>query len=97
MSDAETILRIADVTTRTGLGKSTIYRFVTAGTFPHPIQISAGATGWLASEVAEWIRSRPRVPTTTEGQARGVDRRKPGMPPGIERKSDERERRVSKA
>ncbi len=62
MSDHDdAILRIGDVCQRTGLGRTAIYELTRAGDFPVPVQITARATGWIASEVANWIRARPRV------------------------------------
>ena len=42
----------------TGLSRSTRWRLERNGRFPQRRQISAGATGWLASELAAWIAER---------------------------------------
>jgi len=46
---------------RSGIGVSTIYRLVAAGQFPRQRQLSPGRVGWLESEVAAWIASRPKT------------------------------------
>lgn len=55
---AQTILRLPTVKARTALSRSSIYKFVTAGTFPRPVQLGPRAVGWVESEVNEWIDRR---------------------------------------
>lgn len=49
------IIRRSVVETRTGIGKSQLYRGVEAGTFPAPVPIGlegrGRAVGWLEAEV----------------------------------------------
>jgi len=45
------ILRRPEVEARTGLGCSTIYDGIKAGTFPAPIQLGPKSVGWLESEI----------------------------------------------
>lgn len=55
----ETILRIADVRSRTGLGRSSIYAAIKAGEFPKPVSLSGRrSVGWIASEIEAWIQAR---------------------------------------
>ena len=56
---ALTILRRKQVEAYTGLSRSTIYQRISEGTFPRPISLGARAVGWKASEVHEWLASRP--------------------------------------
>lgn len=58
--ESDQILRIGDVARRVGLGRATIYRYIARGDFPPPIALGERASGWLASQVMEWIQSRPR-------------------------------------
>ncbi len=51
-------LRLPDVASTTGLGKTTIYKKVREGTFPSPINLGDRATGWLLSEINQWKRER---------------------------------------
>ena len=57
------LLTLAEVKGITTLGHDTIYRLIREGTFPRPIKPtpSGHASRWLASEIEEWIRSRPRA------------------------------------
>lgn len=50
------ILKLKEVMERTGLGRSSIYKFVAEGTFPKPISLGARAVGWVDGEVDEWVR-----------------------------------------
>lgn len=53
------ILRLKDVMSITGLGRSSIYKFINDGAFPKSINLGGGrAVGWLASEIEEWIVER---------------------------------------
>ena len=54
----------------TGLGRSTIYRLMRAGEFPTPIRIGGRAVRWPASELREFLESRPRA--TGEGGAKAA-------------------------
>ena len=56
----DNILRIADVTARTGLSRVSIWRKIRAGQFPAPLEISSNTIGWPESEIAEWQSTRPR-------------------------------------
>lgn len=53
-----TILRLPQVIDRTGLGRSSIYNAINAGTFPHRVSLGARAVGWLSTEIDDWIASR---------------------------------------
>jgi prophage regulatory protein len=52
------ILRLPEVIQRTGLSKSSIYAFVSEGTFPQSISLGARAVGWSESELNSWIEQR---------------------------------------
>lgn len=57
----KTILRISDVTARTGLPRSSIYLKISLDEFPKPINLGSRAVGWLSDEVDAWIDTRIRV------------------------------------
>jgi len=58
----ERILRLPDVSERTGLRRSTIYNYIGKGTFPPSIKLgSAQAVGWLESEVQQWTQAQVRA------------------------------------
>ena len=48
-------MRLADVTARTALSRTTIYRRVAAGSFPAPVPISDGLVAWYEGDVDDWI------------------------------------------
>lgn len=41
--------------------RSSIYRWIHAGTFPTPVRIGERAIAFKLSELEKWIESRPRV------------------------------------
>src|SRR5687768_2664447 len=52
------LLRLPQVKTETGLGRSTIYKRVRDGSFPAPIKTGTRSVAWLSNEVEAWIRER---------------------------------------
>ena len=52
------IIRLNEVINRTGLGKTSLYKFIKAKTFPHPIALGERAVGWVEAEVDQWITAR---------------------------------------
>ena len=54
----ELILREAKVKETTGLSKSTRWRLEKAGEFPQKVKLGPRASGWIASEVLEWLEKK---------------------------------------
>ncbi|AKX47399.1 hypothetical protein AKN94_08570 [Thiopseudomonas alkaliphila] len=52
------ILRLPEVKTKIGFGRSTIYALMANGEFPRSIRIGARAVGWLESDINQWIETR---------------------------------------
>jgi prophage regulatory protein len=69
MSDTDRILRLPDVITLTGLGRTSIYQGIKDGDFPKPVKLTKHAVGWRSSEITAWIASREPV-----GVSAGVSR-----------------------
>lgn len=59
------ILRFHEVARLVGLGRTTIYAGIKAGTFPAPVKLSAHAVGWRSSTIAAWIASREAAGVST--------------------------------
>ena len=59
------ILRIEEVSEVTGLPRAQVYRLEKQSDFPARVSLTpeGRSVGWRASEVQDWIRSRPRVIT----------------------------------
>lgn len=55
----ECMLRKAEVLERTGVSEGTLRREEAAGRFPRRRMLTRGRCAWLASEIVEWMRSRP--------------------------------------
>lgn len=55
----DSYMRKPQVRAVTGLSDTTIWRLERANKFPQRRKLSSNATGWLLSEVQEWLRSRP--------------------------------------
>ncbi len=52
------ILRLPDVIKKTGLSKSSIYNEIKNGSFPAQIKLTQRSSGFLESEIDDWITSR---------------------------------------
>lgn len=63
------MLRAPEVTARTGLSRTTIWRRVRAGTFPAPYVLGQNSIGWTAQSITDWLASRPRRTYGAEAEA----------------------------
>jgi prophage regulatory protein len=63
------ILRFAEVSRRTGLGRTSIYEGIREGTFPAPVKLTKTAVGWRSTDIDAWIASLQSV-----GVSAGVSR-----------------------
>ena len=52
------LLRVKDVAEITGLGVSTIWKYVKLGQFPEPFKLSMRVTVWQSDEIYKWIESQ---------------------------------------
>jgi len=55
------IIKLSEVKRKTTLSSSSIYRKVAAGEFPSPIKLSERSSGWLQTEVENWIDERVKA------------------------------------
>ncbi|RPD88135.1 AlpA family phage regulatory protein [Luteimonas sp. 100069] len=54
-TNAPRLLRLPDVKRMTGLGRSTIYALIDAGTFPRQRKITPTIAVWSEAEVEAWV------------------------------------------
>jgi prophage regulatory protein len=52
------LIRFPEVQHRVGLGRSTIYRWMSEGKFPKPVQLGGYAVAWAEDDVEAWIATR---------------------------------------
>jgi prophage regulatory protein len=52
------LIRLKEVKYYSGLARSTVYKYVAAGTFPKPVPLGGRAVAWVQGEVEAWIDSR---------------------------------------
>lgn len=74
MSNAEKIIRLQTVLSRTGLSRTTLYRKIAEGTFPRQVKISVHGAGWHESAINRWIADPAgwRVERDDHGPGRGA-------------------------
>ena len=67
------ILRAPEVTERTGLSRTSLWRREKAGQFPARRRLGPNAVGWVEAEITAWIEARPTVnDPTPAGTAAGT-------------------------
>lgn len=56
----EQILKLPEVKRITGLSRSSIYRMASdqRANFPKPIKLGKRSSGWLKSEIDQWLQER---------------------------------------
>ena len=59
-SDIKRVLRLKEVRHKTGLGRSTIYRWMDEGRFPRPARLGARSVAWIEHEIDDWLMSRSK-------------------------------------
>lgn len=57
------IIRLPEVRRISGLSTTSIYRLMGQDRFPRQRVIGMGAVGWIASEIYDWVSTRPKVQT----------------------------------
>lgn len=55
------LIRLPEVQHRVGLGRSTIYRWMSEGKFPKPVQLGGHTVAWNEVEICDWIRRKTRI------------------------------------
>ncbi len=60
------LIKLSEVMQYTSLSKSSIYAFISDGTFPKQISIGARGSAWLKSDVDNWIDKRVSESKKTE-------------------------------
>ena len=57
-STQQQFIRLADLTKRIGISRSSVWSFTKNGTFPTPIKLSPNCTAWVTAEVDQWAADR---------------------------------------
>jgi len=52
------LLRLPEVLSRVGLGRSAWYAMIAAGKAPAPIRLSVRCSAWPSTEIEAWIAAR---------------------------------------
>ncbi len=56
------------------LSSATLYRMMSRGEFPRPVQVGRRAARWRSDEVEEWLASRPHTAPESPGRAKEARR-----------------------
>lgn len=68
------VLRLQEVIRITGMGRSSIYKWMSEGTFPSPLSLGIRSVGWLEADIQEWLGSRIKLRSSTSKQKKEGDR-----------------------
>lgn len=52
------LIKLKEVMNRTGMAKSTIYKYMTEGSFPKNVKLSIRSVVWVEAEIDEWIMEK---------------------------------------
>ncbi|PHR85431.1 MAG: AlpA family transcriptional regulator [Colwellia sp.] len=52
------LIRLAEVKEYTGLGRSSIYKYMNDGLFPKSVSLGDRAIAWVDTEVIEWVQDK---------------------------------------
>ncbi|ACK44915.1 phage transcriptional regulator, AlpA [Shewanella baltica OS223] len=52
------LIKLKDVIASTGLGRSTIYKYIENGIFPKAVSLGCRSVAWVESEIQDWILAR---------------------------------------
>ncbi len=52
------LIKLRNVMDITGLGRSTVYKYVASGNFPKPVSLGVRAVAWVEEEVQEWVMDK---------------------------------------
>jgi prophage regulatory protein len=69
------LIRLKDVKHATGLGRSTIYKYIEEGIFPKSVSLGERAVAWVESEVMGWVMARIEARDVHESFAAQPQRR----------------------
>ncbi len=52
------LIRLAEVKEYTGLGRSSIYKYMSEGNFPKSVLLGERAIAWVDTEIEEWVQEK---------------------------------------
>lgn len=52
------MLRLRDVIKKTGLSRSSIYKYVSTGRFPKPVHLGERTVAWVENEIEDWLMAK---------------------------------------
>ena len=52
------VLKVKQVATEINVSVPQVYKLVSLGRFPKPIKLGERGSGWLTSEIDDWLQSR---------------------------------------
>jgi prophage regulatory protein len=79
--NAHRLLRLSEVMTMIGLGHTSIYNYVAAGTFPAPIKVGENSVRWKLADILAWRARISDAGAPAERKESGASRsRRPRSP-----------------
>ena len=55
--NAQRLIRLAEVVAMLGIGRTSVYNYIAAGSFPAPVKVGEKSVRWKLSDVLAWQKS----------------------------------------
>lgn len=68
VSSSPKMLRLKEVRERTGLGASTIYKYIQMDAFPRPRKLGPRISRWKSTDIDEWMQGSDNQQTERRGR-----------------------------
>ena len=52
------LIKLKEVMDRTGMAKSTIYKYMDEGSFPKNVKLGVRSVAWVEAEIDKWIMEK---------------------------------------
>lgn len=52
------VLRLLEVVSKVGIGRTSIYAWMNQGLFPRSIHLGPRSVGWLESDIENWLKQK---------------------------------------
>lgn len=68
------LIRLKEVMQVTGLGRSTVYKYIAEEAFPKPVSLGGRCVGWVEDEVQDWVVAKIQERNLAQSAAVRPDR-----------------------
>lgn len=55
------MLRLKEVINKTGLSRSSVYKYISEDKFPQPVHLGERTVAWVESEIEDWLKEKIKL------------------------------------